>query len=160
MPPLVQESPGFRACKAIGWAGLLAGLLDISTAFVEAALERKSPIYLLQAIAGGWLGEDSFHDGLASAALGLFFHFLIAFTAAAVFYMAATKLAFLKKHPLAAGVFYGIAIYAFMSYVVMPLSAYHVSIVLPRIATFTKDVAVHIVMVGVPIALMVRKYSA
>jgi len=24
MPPLVQESPGFRACKAIGWAGLLA----------------------------------------------------------------------------------------------------------------------------------------
>jgi len=160
MPPLVQESPGFRACKAIGWAGLLAGLLDISTAFVEAALEGKSPIYLLQAIAGGWLGEDSFHDGLASAALGLFFHFLIAFTAAAVFYMAATKLAFLKKHPLAAGVFYGIAIYAFMSYFVMPLFG------LPRVDCLASNRHIHKRCCcthcygWVPIALMVRKYSA
>ena len=91
------------ARRAIGWAGLLAGFLDITAAAVLFGLKGKSPVYLLQAIAGGLLGMSSFQGGLATAALGAFFHFLIAFTAAAVFYAASRKLTFLVKHPVPFG---------------------------------------------------------
>ena len=149
---LLQPS---RAYRAIGWAGLLAGSLDITVAFVEAGREGRSPVSLLQGIAGGLLGMSSFRGGLATAALGLFFHFLIATTAAAVFYLASRKLKFLVKHAIPSGLLYGVVVYAFMNDIVLPLSAYHTKIALPHIL----DVAVLMFMVGLPIALIVRKYS-
>lgn len=138
---------------------MLAGCLDITAALVEARLEGKSPVYLFQAIAGGLLGMSSFQGGLVTAALGAFFHFLIATTAAAVFYLASRKLKFLVKHAIPSGLFYGIAVYVVMRYAVLPLSAYHVKIALPPVADLIKDVAIHMFMVGLPISLMVRKYS-
>lgn len=151
-PSSLQPS---QAYQAIGWAGLLAGSLDITVAFVEAGLEGRSPVSLLQGIAGGLLGMSSFRGGLATAALGLFFHFLIATTAAAVFYLACRKLKFLVKHAIPSGLLYGVVVYAFMNDIVLPLSAYHTKIAPPHIM----DVAVLMFMVGLPIALIVRKYS-
>ena len=154
--PLLRPSQVYRA---IGWAGLLAGSLDITAAFVEAGLEGRGPVSLLQGIAGGLLGISSFRGGLATAALGAFFHFLIATTAAAVFYLASRKLKFLVKHALPSGLLYGVAVYVFMYYIVLPISAYHTKIALPTMAELIRDVAVHMFMVGLPISLMVRKYS-
>src|SRR5215467_1157380 len=75
----VRSSSRFTpAFRAIALAGLLAGSLDLATAFVEAGLEGRTPISLLQGIAGGLLGMETFQGGLGSAALGAFFHFLIA----------------------------------------------------------------------------------
>jgi len=145
--------------RAIGWAGLLAGCLDITAAAVEYAMKGKSPVHLFQVIAGGLLGMSSFQGGLASAALGAFFHFLIATTAAAVFYVASRKLKFLVKHAIPSGLFYGVAVYIFMYYVILPLSAYHTKVALPPMAKLIRDVAIHMFMVGLPISLMVRKYS-
>ncbi len=153
------SSPSWRPSqvyRAIGWAGLLAGSLDITAAFVEAGLEGRSPVSLHQGIAGGLLGMSSFRGGLATAALGAFFHFLIATTAAAVFYLASHKLKFLVKHAIPSGLLYGVAVYIFMYYIVLPISAYHTKIALPPMA---QDVAVHMFMVGLPISLVVRKYS-
>jgi len=148
-----------QAYRAIGCAGLLSGSLDITAALVEAGLEGKSPIHLFQAIAGGLLGMSSFQGGLATAALGAFFHFLIATTAAAVFYLASRKLKFLVKHAIPSGLLYGVGVYIFMSYFVLPISAYHIKIALPPVRHFIRDVAIHMFMVGLPISLMVRKYS-
>jgi hypothetical protein len=147
------------ARRAIGWAGLLAGFLDITAAAVLFGLKGKSPVYLLQAIAGGLLGMSSFQGGLATAALGAFFHFLIAFTAAAVFYAASRKLTFLVKHSVPFGLLYGAMVYSFMNLVVLPLSAYHATFTLRPIAVFARDLAIVMIMVGLPIALVVRKYS-
>jgi len=147
------------ARRAIGWAGLLAGFLDITTAAVLFGLNGKSPVYLLQAIAGGLLGMSSFQGGLATAALGAFFHFLIAFTAAAVFYAASRKLTFLVKHSVPFGLLYGVMVYSFMNFVVLPLSAYHATITLRPIAVLARDIAIIMIMVGLPISLVVRKYS-
>jgi hypothetical protein len=144
-----------QAYRAIGWAGLLAGSLDITAAFVEAGLEGRSPVSLLQGIAGGLLGMSAFQGGLATAALGAFFHFLIATTASAVFYLASRKLKFLVQHAIPSGLLYGVAVYIFMNYIVLPLSAYHVKIALPHIM----DVAILMFLVGLPISLVVRKYS-
>src|SRR5215472_6435058 len=140
-----------QAYRAIGWAGLLAGALDITAAFVEAGLEERSPVSLLQGIAGGLLGMSTFRGGLATAALGAFFHFLIATTAAAVFYLASRKLKFLVEHAILSGLLYGVAVYVFMSYVVLPLSAYHTKIALPPMSNLITGIAVHMFMVGVPI---------
>jgi len=145
-----------RAYRAIGWASLLAGSLDITAAFVEAGLEGRSPVSLLQGIAGGLLGMSSFRGGLATAALGAFFHFLIATTASAVFYLVSRKFKFLVTHAIPSGLLYGVAVYIFMYDIVLPISAYHTKIALPPMAL---DVAVHMFMVGLPISLVVRKYS-
>jgi uncharacterized membrane protein YagU involved in acid resistance len=139
---------------------LLAGCLDITAAFVEAGLEGKRPVYLLQVIAGGLLGMSSFQRGLATAALGAFFHFLIAFSAAAVFYAASRKWTLLTKHSILSGLLYGVVVYSFMNLVVLPLSAYHATITHRPTITIARDVAVIMIMVGLPISLVVRKYSA
>lgn len=149
-----------RGSRTIALAGLIAGSLDLGTAFVEAGLEGRNPIHLLQGIAGGLLGMETFQDGMGSAALGVFFHFLIAFTAAAVFYVASRKLNFLLKQPVLAGALYGIAVYCFMSLVVLRLSAYHITVTVPPIAPIIRDITVHIIMVGLPISLVVRKFSS
>ena len=148
-----------QAYRAIGWGGLLAGSLDITVAFVEAGLEGRSPVSLLQGIAGGLLGMSSFRGGLATAALGAFFHFLIATMASAVFYLGSRKLKFLVNHAITWGLVYGVAVYIFMSYMVLPISAYHAKIAFPTMTGFIRDVAVHMFMVGLPISLVVRKYS-
>ena len=151
-----QSSQPYRA---IGWAGLLAGSLDITAALVLAALEGKTPIYLFQAIAGGLLGMASFKGGLATALLGGFFHFLIAFTAAAVFYGASRRLKFLVKHAIPSGLLYGAVVYVFMNYFVLPLSAYHTRIALPPVRELIRGMSIIMFLVGLPIALIVRKYS-
>src|ERR1700689_3731000 len=77
-----------RPLAAIISAGLLCGLMDITAAFITWWPKGVKPPPLLQGIAAGWLGPNSFNGGMATAALGLAFHFLIAFTAAFVFYVA------------------------------------------------------------------------
>ena len=114
---------------------------------------------LLQGIAGGWLGMSAFRGGLATAALGAFFHFLIATIASTVFYFASRKWTFLVKHAVVSGLLYGIAVYILMYDVVLPVSAYHTKIALPRILVLARDVAVHMFLVGLPISLVVRNYS-
>ena len=148
-----------QARRAIGWAGLLAGTLDITAAAILSGLEGKGPVHLFQAIAGGLLGMSSFQGGLATALLGAFFHFLIAFTAAAVFYVASRQLKFLVRHAIPSGLLYGVVVYVFMNYFVLPLSAYHTKIALPPMAELTRSMSILMFLVGLPIALIVRKYS-
>ena len=138
---------------------MLSGSLDITAALVESGLNGKSPVHLFQVIAGGLLGKSAFQGGLETAALGAFFHFFIATTASAVFYLASRKLKFLVTHPISSGLLYGIVVYLFMYYFVLPISAYHVQIALPPMAKLIRDVAVHMFMVGLPISLVVRRYS-
>jgi len=148
-----------KAYRAIGWAGLLAGTLDISAAIVESGLAGNGPLHLFQGIAGGLLGMSTFQGGLPTAVLGAFLHYLIATTASAVFYLASRRWRALVRRPILSGLLYGVAVYIFMYYIVLPLSAYHTKVALPRMSHLIRDVAVHIFMVGLPISLMVRKFS-
>lgn len=116
-----------------------------------------SPVRILQAIASGLLGPDAFTGGWSIAALGLALHFLIAVTAAAVFYAASRFLPFLLTRPLISGPAYGIAVYLFMNHVVLPLSAMKRSSPAPFLVA--AQIVIHIACVGIPIALMVRRFS-
>jgi hypothetical protein len=145
-----------RAFLTIFSAGFAAGLLDITAAFVTWAPRGVRPAQILRGIASGLLGPKSFTDGWQTAALGAMLHFVIAFSAAAVFYAASRKLTLMTRRPVISGTMYGIAVYLFMYWVVLPLSAYHkapFSISATIIAIVT-----HIVCVGLPISLIVRRY--
>src|SRR5438132_11577560 len=87
-----------RALSAIGFAGLIVGILDITSAFVLAGIKGTGSIRMLHGIASGLLGQRSFEGGMATAGLGLAVHFLIAFTAAAVFYATSRKFSSLTQN--------------------------------------------------------------
>jgi len=137
---------------------LAAGTLDLLAAFVNSGLRDVSPTRVLQSIASGLLGADSFKGGVATAALGLVLHFIIATGATAVYYAASRKLNFLAKQPVVCGPVYGVAVYFFMNFIVLPLSAvpFKISYTLPVLIT---GLMIHMLCVGLPIALAVRRYS-
>jgi hypothetical protein len=148
-----------RALRAILLGGLIAGTLDISYACSYSYIVRRtSPIRILQSVASGVLGAKAFTGGLKTAVLGLAFHFLIAFTAAAVYYLASRKLRFLITQAIISGVIYGLAIYLFMNFVVLPLSAIPFKMSYPP-ASLIGGLLIHTLGIGLPIALVVRGYS-
>jgi hypothetical protein len=87
--------------------------------------------------------------------LGLALHFTIAFGAAAVYCLASRKLPFLKDHFAICGLFFGIAVYITMYFVVMPLSQLH-SMGPYTYRGVVQGIAVHMVLIGLPIAVSLR----
>jgi hypothetical protein len=82
---------------ALLWAGFACGVLDSTAALVVYGFFGLKPIRLLQGIASGLLGTKAFSGGLATAVLGVFCHFLIAFGAAAVYLVASRALSSARK---------------------------------------------------------------
>jgi hypothetical protein len=150
--------PRASAASAIGAAGSLCGVLDISAAFTTWYLWRGiSPARVLRGVASGWFGAGALQGGSGMAALGLLFHFVVAFSAATMFYLASRKLRYLLNRPVLSGVLYGVAVYLVMYWLVVPLSNYRRSPV--ALAPTLVAIITHIVCVGLPISLMVRRYS-
>jgi hypothetical protein len=136
--------------------GLIAGTLDIAYACIYWAIEASVPAQrIFQSVAAGLLGEASFQGGAATAALGLALHYFIATSMSLAYYLVAVRRPALVRRPVAYGVAYGLLLYVIMNYIVMPLSA---------AGAGSKDrlwialtVAVHALLVGVPIALCARR---
>ena len=146
-----------RPYAAIVLGGLCAGVFDITQAFIGFGLLGATPHRILQHIAGGIFGRRSYDMGLVSAALGLALHFTIAFTAATVYYAISRKMSVLLEHPVACGLLYGEAVFVFMYFVVLPLSALGPAQF--TIATYITGPIGHPVLVGLPIARSVRHFS-
>lgn len=101
-------------------AGLAGGAADILTAFV--IYRPASPMVILQSVASGLLGAESFSGGWATAAVGLVAHFVIAVIFGAIFVVAATQASVALRKPVLSGLLYGIVVYGVMNAVVVPLS--------------------------------------
>jgi len=155
-PPIAAGAENSRAFAAIFLAGLLCGVMDITAAFITWWPKGVKPPRLLQGVAAGWLGPKSFEGGMATAALGLAFHFLIAFTAATIFYVASRQFTFMINRPVVSGVLYGIAVYLVMYWVVMPLSNFHGA---KTVTSSIVAIITHIVCVGLPISLVNHRLS-
>jgi len=153
---LQEGHDGFRA---ILWGGLIAGFLDITYACVFSYLRRgTNPKTILQSVASGALGASAFKGGWGTAILGAVFHFLIAFVAATIYFLASRKLKFLVQWAVVCGLLYGVLIYLFMNLVVLPLSAISFKPSYPLLVLAT-GLAVHMFFIGLPISLAVRHYS-
>jgi uncharacterized membrane protein YagU involved in acid resistance len=114
-------------------------------------------MFVLQSVASGLLGRESYKGGLKTAALGAVVHFSIAFVACTIYYVASRKIKVLRQRPIVCGLLYGVAVYLFMYLIVLPLT-FHRSFVQSLSAVAT-DVAIHMFCVGLPISLAIRRYS-
>jgi hypothetical protein len=141
---------------AIAIGGLIVGILDITSAFITWWCKGVRPVPGLQGIAAGLLGSQSFQGGVATAGLGLTIHFFVAFMVVIVFYVASRKFQFLTRHAVVSGLLYGVVVYLFMYWFVLPN-------VFPKfrhsISSDVLAVVVHMVLIGLPTALVVRRYS-
>jgi hypothetical protein len=112
-----------------------------------------APKTLFQYIASGLLGRESFGGGWRTAAVGVAAHFLIAFSAAAAYYMASLLWSTLYRKPRICGPIFGILVYLFMQHAVLPLSAVARRLPVPRLVTANLLFS-HIFFVGLPLALI------
>lgn len=139
--------------EVISVAGLLSGILDLTATSTLVRTQGVQFERLLQTIASGALGPPAYQGGRKTATAGFFFHFFIAFTAAAVYYLASRKMTVLLNHPVLGGLLYGAAVHLLMSRVVVPLSA------VPKrefsAKAFLTQLVIHMCFVGLPISLTV-----
>ena len=144
------------ALRTILTAGLVVGVLDISSAFIIWWQRGVGARRGLQGIAAGLLGASSFDGGLVTAGFGLALHFFVAFVVVTIFYLASRKIEFLAIHPVVSGVLYGIAVYIVMYWFVLPTAF---PTFRHRLGNDLLAVAIHISLIGLPCALIVRRYS-
>jgi uncharacterized membrane protein YagU involved in acid resistance len=144
------------ALRAIVTTGLVVGVLDISSAFVIWWQRGVTIQRGLQGIAAGLLGTKSYEGGMAAAWLGLALHFLVAFVVVSIFYLASRKIPFLTKQPFVSGAFYGIGVYVVMYWLVLPTAF---STFRHRLSNELIEVAIHVCLIGLPTAFIVRRYS-
>lgn len=134
-------------------AGCVAGVLDLAASTTVFLAQGVPFERLLQGIASGALGPTAFKGGRFTAVLGLFFHFLIAFVVAALYYAASRRWGALVESPVFYGALYGVAVHVVMSCIVLPLSR------TPKrkfsVKAFLIQMGIHILFVGLPIARIV-----
>jgi hypothetical protein len=156
MKSVFDSSQQSNAFRAIIFGGLLSGILDLTAACVTNYW--ISPVRIFQSIASGLLGPESYNGGVWTAVTGIFLHFVIAFGATTVFYLASRTIKFLIDQAVISGLLYGAMVYWFMELVVLPLSAFTGKNRFAP-AAIIKGLIIHTLCVGLPIALVVRRYS-
>ncbi len=155
MASIALYSPN-AVLKAALVGGFAAGTIDIAYAILTNLAKGVSGARVLQSIASGLLGRGAFDGGAATAILGLLLHFFMTIVMALLFIAAARGLAPIRENPIIAGLAYGAAIFFAMRWVVVPLSRFP-----GDLRTITPlELAVHMVGVGLVIALVARRFGA
>jgi len=145
-----------RAVDTIVIGGLLAGILDLTDAFIVTAINGGAPTRVLQAIASGVLGRQAYQAGAAAVALGLALHFVIAIGAASAFFLISRLLPAVLRHAVWSGIAFGLAVWAFMYYGVLPITFSRPN-VLPAWPLLINQLGIHALGVGLPIAIVARR---
>jgi hypothetical protein len=119
-----MQPPTRNAAPVIVQGAMVAGTLDIAYAIGFWAITAGvAPMRILQSVAAGVLGNASFKGGIRTASLGLALHFLIMFAMVGACFLLARRWPTLCRRPVLYGAIYGLALYAVMTHVVVPLSA-------------------------------------
>jgi uncharacterized membrane protein YagU involved in acid resistance len=147
-----------RTLRLIVLGGAVGATCDITYAILYYGWKGVPAERLLQTVASGLLGKAAFDGGWPVAALGLALHYGIVIVAAALFFAVARRWAWLRDEAATAGLAYGVAIYAFMNFVVLPLSAFPYPVRFPLLTTATGLLA-HM-LVGLSISLITRRAHA
>ena len=134
-------------------AALVVGTLDIAEVMIVSWLRGNAPLKILQAIASGIYGKAAYAGGTRTILIGLALHFFIAAVVVAVYFLASRKLAILNRHPVLTGAIYGVGVYLFMNFVVLPLAG-----MAPKFTTFgvVNQLFCHIVLIGITTGLFAR----
>jgi hypothetical protein len=136
----------------IAVGGVVAGTIDL----LQACILFGSKVPLV--IAAGLVGRQAMHGGAGTYVLGVILHFFIACSAASTFYGVSRKLTLMKEHWIVCGLFFGGAVNDVMNLVVLPLSALHERGPY-ELHDLIVGLVVHMVVIGLPIAYSVHRFS-
>jgi hypothetical protein len=138
--------------------GLLAGTLDITDNLIFNQWRGITPTMVFRYLASGLIGVKAARaGGLASVVLGVAIHYTIALIWTVLFYAASRKLPILSRRPVLSGLIYGGAIYLFMNFIILPLSAVPHPRSAITLASRINGVLALLLFIGLPISLLVRR---
>ena len=141
--------------KPIAIATAIAGTLDILFAMIlTLAFGREVPAMLRYVASGPFAAAADM--GAAGAILGLLVHFALMAIMAAVYVTVARGRPHFVAKPIQWGILYGLATYFVMNWLVVPLR-FGTPLPPPPLSMATQLFA-HIVLVGLPIALVAARY--
>jgi hypothetical protein len=141
--------------KPIAIATLVAGTLDIAFAMILTLMFGREIGGMLRYVASGPFPAAT-DMGVAGAILGLVVHFSLIAIMAAVFVLVARRVPALTAKPILWGILYGLITYAVMNWIVVPLR--FDTALPPRPLSIATQLFAHVVLVGLPIALIGRRY--
>lgn len=153
--PRVSQRPRW---VTVAVAGLLAGASDLIFAFVFYSFQGATPARILRGIAAGLLGHEALTMGSWTLALGAALHFFTAVCAAFVFYALSRRFRFLTRRWVLSGAAFGVGVFLFMHFVVIPLSRLHFR--LPTLYNTLGELCSHIFLFGIVIAFGVARARA
>ena len=153
--------------KAVLITGLIAGTLDASAACIQYYINTgNNPARVFRYIAAAVFGvQTKTGDLYGWAALGLFFHYLIATIWALFFYLCYRPIKKLIENKYVAGVVYALFVWCIMNLLVVPL-AFGTDLgmqakslfSLARLKNSLIAMGILIVAIGLPISLMAERY--
>lgn len=148
-----------KSVRTIIYAGLVAGILDALAAMTMLIIRGgKDPAAVWRYVASGVFGKEALVGGTDMVVWGLAFHFFIALSFAAFFFLIYPQLHRYISSPAVVGLLYGILIWVIMNRVVLPLSQTPPQPFDPAKAVI--GMLIIMIMVGLPISLIVsRHYS-
>jgi uncharacterized membrane protein YagU involved in acid resistance len=142
--------------KPIAIATAVAGTLDILFAMILTVFFGREIGDMLRYVASGPFPQAT-DMGAGGAILGLLVHFaLMAIMAATYVWFAGIRREHLVAMPIPAGIAYGIITYVVMNLIVVPLR--FDTPLPPSTRSIVTQLFAHIVLVGVPIALITARH--
>lgn len=145
-----------RMLKTVLLSGFVAGTLDITCAILFLANGDAAGVFRF--IARGAWGDAAYQGGSEMVLLGAFLHYMIAFCFAVGYFLVFPFFPLLRKRKLISGLLYGVFIWAFMQYLVLPLTFNP-----PEpfsIAGSWKSIVILMVAVGLPVSLITHAHYA
>lgn len=140
--------------RTIGLATLVAGTLDILFAIVVTLFYGRDPMAMLRYVASGPYPPAA-GMAISGSALGILVHYALMTIMAGAYAWFARSRPFLADMPVRAGIAYGVLTYFIMNLIIVPLR--FGSPVSPRPASIATQLFAHVVLVGVPIAVIAAR---
>jgi hypothetical protein len=141
--------------KPIAIATAVAGTLDILFAMILTVFFGREIGNMLRYVGSGPFPQAT-EMGVNGAILGLLVHFALMAIMAAVYVLVAQRMPALLQRPIQSGVIYGLATYVVMNLLVVPMR-FDMPLP-PSPLSIATQLFAHIVLVGLPIALITARY--
>lgn len=156
--PTTSSNNRSSILRSIIIGGLIIGTFQlIIQLFLVSSLYYKNPfVSVMQFLASGALGNAAFSGGIATALLGVLFHYFVSFVVAGVFILSADRIPFLRRHVIVGSLLYGIGVAIFMNFVVLPLSAAP-SLPPPTPLQFIWLIIESSLFIGLPLGILARR---
>jgi membrane associated rhomboid family serine protease len=141
--------------KPIVIATAIGGTLDILFAMILTVAFGREIGGMLRYVASGPFPAAT-GMGAGGAIIGLLVHFALMAVMAAAFVLAARRVPALFERPIQWGVIYGLITYLVMNWIVVPLR--FGTPLPPKPLSIATQLFAHVVLVGIPIALVTARH--